>query len=68
MKTMRINKSQLKKLVGVVFGQEGWDNYKNIVVGYIDDIQIFISTNLNQDQWDKFCDGRLSESELLKSI
>lgn len=68
MKTMKIKKSQLKGIAGVILGAEGWEEYKNVVVGYIDDIRIFISTNLNQEQWDKFCYGKLSQEELEEAI
>lgn len=66
---MRINKNQLEGLVGVIAGTPGDEKYKNTVMGYIDgEIPIFIKTNLNQNQFNKFCDGQLSKEELKKAI
>lgn len=68
-RTYEVNRSQLKAKVGVIAGTEESDKYKNTVMSYIDgQIPVFIRTNLNQQQWDKFCEGKLSEKELLKAI
>ncbi|SMC19417.1 hypothetical protein SAMN02745134_00825 [Clostridium acidisoli DSM 12555] len=68
MKTIVIKKSQLKAMVGVLASSEDAYKYKNTVIGYLDGyIPIFIKTNLNQEQWDKFCEGNLSQEELEKT-
>lgn len=69
MKTMKINKKQLRGMVGVIAGSEGSEVFKNTVMGYIDgEIPIFIKTNLTQKQWDKFVSGELSREELEEAI
>jgi hypothetical protein len=70
-KSFKIDKNKLGKKIGCVAGSEsdnGLIQYKNIVIGYIDDIPIFIKTNLNQSQWDKFCNGKLTKEELHRII
>lgn len=68
MNVLEINKRKLKCLVGVIEGTEGSENYKNTVISYADGIPIFIKTNLNQEQWDRFCNGKLTEEELKKVV
>ena len=69
MRTYEINRSQLKRQVGVFAGDPDANKYKNTVISYIDgEIPVFIKTNLTQKQWNLFCDGMLSEEEILKSI
>lgn len=67
-KTIEINRSQLSACVGVLSGEKGSDQFKNTVLSYINgDIPVWISTNLTQSQWDKFCNGKLPHKELIKA-
>jgi len=65
-----INRSQLsKRPVGCILGSDSCNRFKNIVISYINGQNpILICTNLNQEQWDLFCDGKLSKKELDKYI
>lgn len=57
MKKKIINKNKLsKKPIGCIVGSDADDDryqYKNIVVGFVDNQVIFIRTNLSQTQFDK---------------
>lgn len=72
MKKNIINKNELSdKPIGCVLGSEADDGryiYKNIVIGYIGDKIILFKTNLTQVQFDRFCQGKLSNKELDECI
>lgn len=69
MNILDINRNKLLNKIGVLAGADGAEKYKNTVVSYIyGEIPIFIKTNLNQEQWDKFLHGKLTEEELKKVV
>ncbi|NMM61169.1 hypothetical protein HBE96_00310 [Clostridium sp. P21] len=57
------------KSIGVIAGSENDDgSFKHEVIGYIGKVPAVIKTNLNQHQWDLFCEGKLLREELRKYI
>jgi hypothetical protein len=64
MQTLTVSKNQIEAKVGVLMGFEGWEEYKNVVTGYMDNMKVLICTNLNQEQWDRFCNGELTKNEI----
>lgn len=57
------------KIVVGTIGTEGHTSFRNVVNGFIAGIiPVKIKTNLSQMQWDKFCNGELSELELRRAI
>lgn len=63
MENIIINKNKLsEKPIGCIVGSNADDGryqYKNIVVGFVDNKIILFRTNLTQIQFDKFCQGKL---------
>lgn len=60
-----IPKSDLGAMVGQIYTGKRDNQFKNVVIGYVcGNIPIKIETNLNQEQWNRFCDGELSMWEL----
>jgi hypothetical protein len=68
MQTLTVSKNQIEAKVGVLMGFEGWEEYKNVVTGYMDNMKVLICTNLNQEQWDRFCNGELTKNEIQEII
>lgn len=72
MKNRIINKNELSnKPIGCILGSNADDGryqYKNIVVGFVDEQKIYVRTNLTQIQFNKFCQGKLNDSELEKCL
>lgn len=44
------------------------DRFKNIVISYINNKSVLIKTNLTQEQFNLFTEGKLSRKELEKYI
>lgn len=59
-----------KRIIGRIItnGKEDKDSrkFKNKIKCYILNKQIIIKTNLSQEQWNKFCEGELSDFDLEK--
>lgn len=64
-----IPKSHIGSKIGQLYTGTRDYSYKNLIKGYIDgQIPCLIETNLSQSQWNRFCDGELSEEVLLRNI
>jgi len=67
LKTMTISKGKIGFKLGVIKGQEmEGEHYRNIVLGWLGEQPVLISTNLSKEQWNKLCHGLLSRKELQK--